>query len=382
MTTPETIDRDLALLDEALESGTATATDPYELELQELALALAAEAPEPDTEFGTELEQRVVRGFPRARPRVHARGIPTLRRLAAPAAALALLAAVAVPAALLSSGDGSDDSGLGGGGGRAAAPAAERQAAGGSALSAPPSRGGGIAPREGNRRIERAAALTLAAPGGRLEKVADGVIAVTDRHRGFVLRSSVTSGEDGPTGGHFELRIPNRRLQPALRDLSALADVRARSQTGDDVTRAFVTTEDRLDAARAERRGLLRRLETSDTDREARAIRERLNLVSGEIRGVQAQLRELRERTTYAAVSVDLEEDADADGGGAGAGGGGTRDAFDDALNSLVGSFNLAVRVLGVAIPVALLAVLAWLDAHLLRRRRREAALGLRRRRC
>jgi uncharacterized protein DUF4349 len=137
------------------------------------------------------------------------------------------------------------------------------------------------------------------------------------------------------------------------------------------VTRGFASFADRLHAARAERRGLLRRLERADSDREARAIRERLNLVAAEIRGLREQLRDLRERTTYAAVTVTLEE-KDGDEGG----GGGTGEAFDDALGSLVGAFNVAIRVLGVLIPLALVAGLAWLGATALRRRRREAALG------
>jgi hypothetical protein len=48
----------------------------------------------------------------------------------------------------------------------------------------------------------------------------------------------------------------------------------------------------------------------------------------------------------------------------------------DDALDSLVGSLGLALRVLGVAVPLGLLAVGAWGGASVLRRRRREAALS------
>src|SRR3712207_9325553 len=56
--------------------------------------------------------------------------------------------------------------------------------------------------------------------------ICDQVIAVADRHRGFVLRSALTSGEQG--GGTFELRIPVDEVRQSLRELSALADVRSR----------------------------------------------------------------------------------------------------------------------------------------------------------
>ena len=49
--------------------------------------------------------------------------------------------------------------------------------------------------------------------------------------------------------------------------------------------------------------------------------------------------------------------------------------ALDDALGSLSDSVELLVRALGVAIPVGVLALLAWLAARTLRRRRREAIL-------
>ena len=76
-------------------------------------------------------------------------------------------------------------------------------------------------------------------------RVADQITSVTNRHGGFVLSSSLSTGDEG-AGGDFELRIPSNRLRPALRDLSALATVRSQSQSGRDVTREHVTARDRL----------------------------------------------------------------------------------------------------------------------------------------
>src|SRR5919108_521871 len=84
---------------------------------------------------------------------------------------------------------------------------------------------------------------------------------------------------------------------------------------------ARVAAKDRLRAARAERRSLLRRLEVAATDEEAEAIRRRLDLVAGEINGLRAQLRDLRLRTDYSVVTVTLA----AREGDSGAGGGGSR---------------------------------------------------------
>ena len=246
-------------------------------------------------------------------------------------------------------------------------------ASGAAVQPAPPRGGGDFAPGE-RRRVERLASLVLAAPADRLDRVADGVTTVTDRYRGFVLSSSFATGDDAPDGS-FELRIPARSLQPALRDLAELGEVRSRSQSGADITREFTSAAERLEGARAERRSLLRRLERAGSDSEAEALRRRLDLNAGEVRGLRGQVRELRARTDYAAVSVTLERDG-GDGGGDGEGDEGLGGAVDDALGSLEESVEIAVRVLGVAIPLGLLAVLTWTGARLARRRRREAALG------
>jgi Domain of unknown function (DUF4349) len=375
MTTPDR-DTTLATIDRALESGTSGIADPDLRSLEELALALRAQAPAPDRGFAASLNERVAAGFPRQRRRLRLRPPRVPRpKLAALGVAASALVALVVAVSLDRGGgdDRADTAPAARDGGPSQLQAPERASGGGASPAEPPTPGGGIPPSDRTRRIERSASVTLAAPSDRLDAVADNIVAVVDRRRGYVLRSSISSGDEGATGGSFDLRVPAGELRQTLRELSQLADVRARSQSGQDITRGFVSVEDRLRAARAERRGLLRRLERADSDREAQAIRDRLNLVSGEIRGLRDQLRDLRERTSYAAVAVTLVQ---RDGNDDSSGGASTGDAFDDALGSLVGSFNIALRVLGVAVPLALVAALAWLAAAALRRRRREAALG------
>jgi hypothetical protein len=383
----------LDAIDEALARGDAVAAEPELRELQELALALRDDAPEPDRDFAAELDARLAAGFPRARTRPRL----TLPRLPRPAlaAAASVLLALAVVAGLLTRGDEDSPEPTALSDTRAAAPESAPQAdeqlaqqadellgggasdaAGGAALpEGAQLRAGPLAPGERERKIVRDAQLTIGAPADELARIGDQVVAITDRHRGFVLSSSLTTGEDGATGGQYELRIPQQRLRAAIRDLSALGTVESRSEQGEDITPSFSRTEERLQEARAERRGLLRRLESAQSDQEADAIRRRLRLVSAEIRRLQGRLERLEERVDYAAVSVTLTERDDADRGGGGANGG-TREALDDALGSLVGAVNLGLRILGVALPLGLVGGAAWLAARILRRRRREAALG------
>jgi Domain of unknown function (DUF4349) len=388
MTHPDdttTIDRDLDAVDTALASGSAEHHEPAAHELQELALVLAAEAPRARPEFAEQLRGRVEQGFPKPPRAVRRAGT---RRVAlgkiahdfAPLAGVVATILLIVGVTLVAGGGSNDDnadSGASSGGGAAESASgggiATQEAPGGSTADsqlADPFQGGkGFAPGQANRRIERTFSMELAVPVKEMTRVADQVTAVAYRHGGFVLSSSVNSGDSGG-GGDFSLRIPTAQLRPTLRDLGELAPVTNQSQEGRDVTRQHVTARDRLQAARAERRSLLRRLAEADTDAEAEAIRRRLDLVAGEISGLRSQLRDLRLRTNYAVVNVTLAE-AKKDSGSLGSLG----DALDDAGSLLAGFAGVTIRVLALALPLGVIALVAWLAARVLRRRRRESAL-------
>jgi hypothetical protein len=428
-----TIERDLHAVDAALHAGAADHDDPLVRELQELGLVLQADAAQPEAEFAEALEKRVSEGFPaapgstralaeevrsglqaaRAWPRDAVRNLPSPRRMLPAAGAVLTVVAVFVVVASVDfnssdQGDGGGDSlvqsdgggGAEGGGGRGEAapgagggaelvrPGGQRQAARQAAPAiqpvqpdsaqpsiAPPPRGaGGFAPGRSDRKVERTISMTQEAPNQEIPALAQDVTRVTSRHGGFVLSSTLDSDQEG-ANGFFELRIPANRLRPALADLAGLATVREQSQSGQDVTRRHVTTRDRLQSARAERRSMLRRLELAATDEEAEAIRRRLDIVAGEINDLRAVLRNLRLRTAYAVVTVDL-AGTDDDSGGSGGAGGSFDDAVGDAGDLVVGLAGVLIRVMAIALPLGLIAALGWLATSALRRRRRESALA------
>ena len=378
-----TIERDLDAIETALGNGLATHADPSSRALQELALTLAADSPAPRPDFAEQLRERVEAGFPPPTKARRRAAFADLREAFAPLAGVAATILLIVGlVVVLGGGSGSDNSADSGGGG---ASGGNGEAASGKALSSPapedqsrdpfteqsaPRSGSGFAPGQPNRRIERTFSMELSVPVKEMTRVADQVSAVAYRHGGFVLSSSVDSGEGGGSGD-FSLRIPVDQLRPALRDLAELAPVKSQSESGRDVTRQHVTAKDRLQAARAERRSLLRRLETATTDAEAEAIRRRLDIVGGEINGLRSQLRDLRLRTNYAVVNVTLTE-AKKDKGSLGSFG----DSFDDAGKLLAGFAGVTIRVLALALPLALIGLLGWLASRSLRRRRRESALA------
>jgi hypothetical protein len=343
--------RDLARIDAALAEGRVTASEPRERELEELALALRDDAPQADPAFARRLDDRVAEGF--ARPRRFK--LPATRRGWVPvlAGATAVLAIALVTAGVLSSDD--------------------EQQAGDVAVQPAPTTAEPSPPTSqealgaGERRVERTAQMTIAAPGDEFAQMADGVGRIAEAQGGYVVRSSVTTGDEPARGGSFELRIPTKQLETALAELGRLGDVRARSETAQDMTAPYRGVEKRLGEALVERRAMQDKLDEADGP-EAEALREQLRALSGEIDSLSEERERLRRKTVFSTVNVTLEEMGETDSGGVGG-------AFDDVIGTLEGALVLAIRVLGVALPLALLALLARLAAGVARRRRREAAL-------
>src|SRR4051812_44086110 len=262
-------------------------------ELQALGETVRAARPRPRATWARALDERAAAGFPRRRRRLALPSLPRLTVLLPAMGAVACLIAVLAVALPLLGGGRSDSVEVQSGSAKSGELALPKQAASSAGapdamtqepapLPTPPREN--EAPTERNRKVERAATLALAAGGGDLDEVADGVIRATDGAGGFVASSSVDAGGDGGTA-RFDLRVPTDRLDATLATLSKLAHVRSRTQPPDDVPGAVVGARGRLTDAQAQRRALLRALGRARTGTQAAAIRSRLRLARQEIAG-------------------------------------------------------------------------------------------------
>jgi len=370
-----------------------TAPDTLPPELAELGELLREEPPRPDPAWARRLDSRAAAGFPRPPRRSPWAILKAKRRALIPVVSFACVALLVVGLPLM--GVSSDeDGGSGGGGGESASTAADQAspptsgaASGGgdssSGLSqaprpkmAPPPSGGSA--RSDGRRTraqERSAALTLAARPRRIEDVAAGILRVTDAAGGFVASSSVSGGSG--SGGTFELRIPVARLDKAVADLSRLAKVRERTQSSRDITAQTVSARERLREARREREGLLRALANATTLNETEAVKARLRDVNRRIATARASLRRVVNRATYANVSVELVSERAGVAPPIDDGRWTPGDALRDAGRVLEVAAGVALIVLALALPIALLAGVAAAGARVAGRRRRERALDM-----
>src|SRR5829696_1127810 len=382
-----------------------TAPDTLPPELAKLGELLREDPPRPSAAWARDLDARTAAGFPRPPRRSPWAIFKTHRRALVPVVSFACVALLVagLSTANLSSEDSASSGGGGtggaassGSGGFGSAGRGESTAGGDSAGSGdsaesspatslarpkappapiPPTGGSPGSHGRRSRAQERSAALTLAARPRQIERVAAGILRVTDATGGFVASSSVASGAG--SGGSFELRIPNARLNRALADLSKLARVRERTQATQDITAETVSARGRLREARREREGLLRALANATTLNETEAVKARLRSVNARIASARSSVKRVANRAAYANVSVELVADRGGAAGPVDDGRWTPGDALRDAVRVLEVAAGVAVIVLALLLPLALLAGLGALASRMLGHRRRERALDM-----
>lgn len=370
----------------------------------DLALLVAdvdALRPEADAAFLASLDARVHAGFPRESetPRRRTASPPWHARLRAPQVlgpvTVATLSAVVVTLAITSShGGGSDDASSSSASSSAATldsakvepkdsvgaspphPETVAKSSGSFAASSQSSTPNVPLPSVGQRKVERAASLTLTPAPADVQDTADGVVRATQAAGGYVQESDVTT-RDNAGSAQFTLRIPSARLDAAIAQLSRLAHVGGLNQSSTDITAETNAAADRLQEANAERKALLRALGAATTTARIASLKARLADNRRTIAARKVELTTQQRRSQLATVEVDVEgrrgvaTKDDKQSGGPWSPG----DALHDAGRVLAVALGVALIALAVLLPLALVGALAWVAARQLRRHRREAAL-------
>ncbi len=225
-----------------------------------------------------------------------------------------------------------------------------------------------------DRKVERGVELTLRVGAGQLEEAADGVVRTTQRLGGYVADSQVAARERGGSAS-FTLRIPTKRLDAATSQLSKLGHIVALDQSSRDITGAFVSAEEQLSDARAERKALLRALANATTPGHIASLRARIRLNRSEIAQYKGQLAALRRRADLATISVEVVARGKASAAPGGGGDWSPGDAAGDAVRVLEVAAGVLLIALAVLVPLSLLGLLGVLGGRAARRRRREGAL-------
>jgi Domain of unknown function (DUF4349) len=366
--------------------------DQDDADLAGLALLLRAERSAAEPCWAATLDERAAAGFPRK----GGRG-PKGRRSSRlgsggwllPAGAVATLAVVVVVASSTLGGGGTSDSTSGDqaavgtdaarGPGRQAGPGQLSPAAPGSvdslngSLSEPyplvrAARDDKIAPGAENRKVDRNTQLTLSAKPEDVRGVSDEVISITRSLDGIVASSRV-SESNGNSTATLDLTLPTRNVDTALDRMTDLADVDALNETAEDITKPFVSAQDRVHDARAKRRELLEALGNATTDAEANALTIRVADARREIARAQAAFDRIARKARLSDLSVTVTSNPNATDERT------LGDWFDDAVDVLRGIAGVLLVSAAILIPLGLIAAIAAWVASRLRRRSRERTL-------
>lgn len=230
--------------------------------------------------------------------------------------------------------------------------------------------GSGTAPGQEKRQQDRSAYLQLKTDTSKVREVSDEAIQITESVGGVVLSSDLSEQRDHATAS-LELSIPTRELDSTLDRLTDLATVASLNEASVDITKPFVSAQDALKDAQAERKQLLQALAEADTETEADAIQAQLDDVREEISRAEAAFDNIARRARLSTVSLQIEGTPNGDDDGSWSIG----DAADDAVDALGTVAGVMLVGAAIVVPIlALIALIAWLTLAL-RKRSREKAL-------
>jgi hypothetical protein len=391
------VERELEAVDGALGGRSV---DPDLQELAELTALIADERPEPTPEWSAELDERVVARFrgdsSSSRLRTWLGGLRPMQ-IAAPVGALATAAVIVVVGVSSMSETGSDDVSsdlqslptTGQDGRRESvepvlpeptttddsAAAAASADASGTAFVAPEEglsdlRSGKeeIAPGTEKRQIERNVSLALSTRPENVREVSDEAIGIVRSLNGIVASSQVSEA-GRQASASLQLTIPTRNLDTALDRLTDLANVKSMDETTEDITKPFVSAQDRLRDAEAERRSLLQALANADTETEAEALRLQIADARDAISEAQAEFENIARRARLSDISLTIVGDPTVDEDRS------IGDWFDDAVSVLRDVAGVLLISAAILVPLGILVAIGWLVVSRARRRRRERAL-------
>ena len=225
------------------------------------------------------------------------------------------------------------------------------------------------------RDVAREATITLGTDPDGVQDVANEVISVTDDHNGIVMDSEVTDGQQGTAGASFSLMIPSGQIESAVAELSAIADLRSRSQELTDITAPTNSAEEQVADSEAKIRSLLGELEDTYNEDERTEIEQKIRWERQQKRWAETRLNRLERRADYTPVKLQIEtgdESLSDDGSSSW----GLSDGIDEAARLLGIAAGVTVLVLSVAIPTGIVVLIALGLNHAWVRRSRRRALA------
>jgi len=205
-----------------------------------------------------------------------------------------------------------------------------------------------------------------------VSRAAQDALDLTRSLGGFVVSSSVATGEEGQAS--ITVRVPVAKVQEAITGLSGLGRIVSQQVTIDDLQQTLDELERREASVRSQIARIRARLQTETLDAQTEAVlRARLQTLRAELTELRAGISSTEAEARMSTIQLTVVTP-----GAFGAVAQPSRidRAIDEALNVLAWEGVIALGVLIVLTPFALLAAAAWLGRRLYRRHEDERLLA------
>lgn len=195
---------------------------------------------------------------------------------------------------------------------------------------------------------------------------------LTERLGGHVVGASVVTGEGANAA--ITLRVPVAKVQEAIVGLSALGSIVSQQVSIQDLQATLDQLERRERSVRAQIAVLVARLESDSLDAETRArFESRLKTLRSELRTLRRGLAGTRAEARMATIQLTV---VTPESTGGVAPQSRLDRTLDEAVNVLVWEAVIALAVLIIAAPFALVLLATWVGRRFYRRREEERLLA------
>jgi hypothetical protein len=223
-----------------------------------------------------------------------------------------------------------------------------------------------------SRLVARSASLTLATTASEMQSVANQVVASTEQFGGIVEHSNVAV-HGLSSYSTFSLSVPAAKLPQLIASLSSLAGVRSLTQGTSDITDSYNRAQAKLADQKAERAALIKALAAATTLAQQTSIQRKITRLDQQIAAETGRVGALLTKGHNASVAVSIVATKASAGTSIG-GSGPVGRALRDALRVLDVALAIALVAFAIMLPLMLTGLASWWAATTLRRRSREQA--------
>jgi hypothetical protein len=229
-----------------------------------------------------------------------------------------------------------------------------------------------IAPTTDRAQRVSATLTVEVADADAVSRAAQDALDLTRRLGGHVVSAAVATGDEGSAS--LTVRVPVAKVQEAIVGLSRLGSIVSQQVTIDDLQETLDQLRRRQLSLRSQIALVLAKLESETLDAETRSrLEARLKTLRGELRGIRSGIAATNAEARMSTIQLTVVTP-----GAFGAVAPPSRldRTIDEALGVLAWEAVIALAVLIVLAPFALVAVAAWLGRRVYRRREDERLLA------